>query len=258
MATWGWGIHVFSCWPPLSGGSSSECQQNGIICPWDTYMGSQPFYYKESSFPPSFSEVFTSTVDLERPTFSMFFLVKSQMLKILPLSKCQTSIGFTVWSFVMWPLMVNQVLAASLSRADSVILDSGLIPAWTSTASKNESQLSTFCLLPLIGMQLWAEYLLRSTQDMAGRLWWVRHFLGSFSSGKVYKELHHNRCLVQKLLLEPFSGENKTQTLGREVWVWVIVPSLWNQVTLGRSLKPGHSNQVPLVFSSMKWVVEKL
>lgn len=64
-------------------------------------------------------------------------------------------------------------------------------------------------------MQLWADHLFHSTQEVAGLLVWVRHLLGSFSSGKGYEELQHIRCLVQeKSLLEFFLREGEKIDLG--------------------------------------------
>lgn len=103
-------------------------------------------------------------------------------------------------------------------------------------------------------MQLWAEHLLHSTREVAGLLCWVRHFLGSFSSGKGYEELHYNRWLVQEKLLREFSercrGKNTDlgdRGLGLSYSSATLEPSNLGQVT-----------HPPLVSSSVNWVVQRL
>ena len=47
------------------------------------HMGSQPFYYKESSFSPFLSEVCTGEIDLGSLRFFVLFLVRLQIFLFL-------------------------------------------------------------------------------------------------------------------------------------------------------------------------------
>lgn len=77
--------------------------------------GSQPFHYEDSSFSPSLPEVFTRKVDLGRLRFCMLFFVRSQILKIILISKYQASIRFAVWSFGTWPFICGQASSGYIS-----------------------------------------------------------------------------------------------------------------------------------------------
>ena len=128
----------------------------------------------------------------------MFFLVRLQILKTFSISKYQRNIGFAVWFF--WNLTISGQASSGYISAQSRLC---YLWFWS------RSSLGKHCLWELVPIKRfgppapdwyaalsWAPAPLRP--EVAELLWWVRHFLGSFSSGKGREELCYHRCLSSR------------------------------------------------------------